>query len=537
MELTMIKKIIGISIGFLFNFQLIAVVPEVQQGFPVHINNSDRVFGSSPAIIDLNNDNIPEIIFGASTGKVHVYHGNGTEYWTTDTGNASIESKPAVADINNDGVLEIVVTSGRAGQGTDGLLTILNGQTGNIICTYVPPIFSNSAKGIYGSVALANLDTSDPELEIAVGDWGATVNVLNHDCSILWRSRQSQDITGVPLEVGFDETLHGAYVNDTVWSSPAIYDINQDGQLDIIIGVDSHVDDNNISPDGGRLLAINGLNGNLIFAVNTDEVIFSSPAVADIDNNGTMEIIVATGFCWQNPSCAPGGVTHNDGNQIYAFDSTGQNLAGWPYVLPNGYANLTNSPAIADIDNDGFLEVVINAFDSNSSPTPQYDGRIFVIEHTGQLKWSAEPNVPAGQVNHTHYAANSASPIIADITGDNNFEIIIPSNWELVVFDNNGTQISREVPSNIDPNAFTLLGTFPFLSTPVVVDIDNDGDYEIVAVSGTSTIGPPRPASIYAWDLTKSTDRVQPWASFRNSIRNLGVYIIDFIFADGFEIL
>ena len=62
-----------------------------------------------------------------------------------------------------------------------------------------------------------------------------------------------------------------------------------------------------------------------------------------------------------------------------------------------------------------------------------------------------------------------------------------------------------------------------------------DGDYEIVAVTGTSTLGPPRPASIYAWDLSTSTEVYQPWTSFRNSVTNLGVYIIDFIFGNNFD--
>ncbi|MFK8011369.1 MAG: FG-GAP-like repeat-containing protein [Marinicellaceae bacterium] len=507
--------------------------PERQAGFDPAINvpSSERNFASSPNVIDLNNDGIPEIIFGDSKGKIHAVSSNGSVLWQHTTGTAAIESRPAVADINSDGNLEVIVSAGSTRTpGSVGSVTVLNGQNGTQICKYTPPAFSGATRGVYPSPAIANLD-DDAQLEFVFGDWGAKVTALNHDCTTLWSSQSPPGVTGVQLPPNYDETMppFTAYVNDTVWSSPAIADMNNDGQLDVIIGVDSNIDNNGITIDGGRLLVINGNNGSVQFAVSTDEVIWSSPVIADLDNDGSLDVVVGTGYCWQNPACAPGGNPHSVTNRIYAWNNQGENLPGWPHTLENNYAVLNTSPAVGDIDGDGLLEVIVNTFLIGSG-TPA-SGKVFAINHNGSLLWGAIPNVPAGS-GFTNFASGSATPLIADISGNGDYDVVVPSNWELIVYDKNGQQITRQSPDPVDD--LTMVGGFPFIATPTMADLDNDGDYEIIGVSGNPTIT-PRPATIHVWDLVTPTSVFQPWLSFRNGVRNNGLYIEDFIFSAGFE--
>lgn len=541
----MFKKTIVSSLLLTYG-SLQAATPEIQTAFdpPINIPGSDRILAASPTIANIVGDSRPEIIIGDSKGKVYAYNSAGNQVWQHDTGNVAIESKPAVVDLDLDGNPEVIVTSGstRTPGGTGGApgsMSILNGQNGTEICRYEPPQFAGSNRGAYASPAVANLDKSDPELEIVLGDWGAIINVFNHDCSIVWTSQRAPAVSGQQLPPDYNEMLapYTVYVNDTIWSSPAIADMNADGQLDIIIGVDTHIDDNDLTIDGGRVLVINGNDGTVQVAIDTEEVIWSSPAIADLDNDGRLDIIVGMGYCWQNANCAPppNGVQNVD-NKIFAWDRNGNNLPGWPYSLGSNHAVQTSSPALGDIDGDGFLEVVLNTFAIDTLPpaNPQATGTVRVIEHTGQQKWATIPMIPAGQTNFTSYAASSASPIIADITGDGNFEVVVPSNWELAVYDSNGQQISRQDP-NSGPDDLTLLGNFPFLATPSIKDLDNDGDLELIAVGGTVAVT-PRPATIYVWDLTTSADDFQPWTSFRNGDFNQGLFIKpDFIFNSGFE--
>ncbi len=49
--------------------------------------------------------------------------------------------------------------------------------------------------------------------------------------------------------------------------------------------------------------------------------------------------------------------------------------ADWPFVT-EGFGNVS-SPAIADIDGDGFLEIVFGS----------YDGNVYCVDPTGQELW------------------------------------------------------------------------------------------------------------------------------------------------------
>ena len=537
-----------------------ATIPAAQSGYPVEIQGSERDFASSPTIADLNNDGVPEIIFGDQSGMIWAINGStGAELWRYNTtipgfASVSIESKPAVADINHDGMVEVVVTAGSTHSITTnnnttgrGSLTVLNGQDGTRICRYIPglhPGFNgkNSRTHIYGSAAIANLD-SDPDLEIAFGDWGFQVSVLNvnvtgNSCSPLWQSTLPQAVTNVQLAPNYDERINGVYVNDTVWSSPAIADFNNDGKLDVIIGVDSHNDNspNQLNMiDGGRILVINGDDGTLQFAINSPEVIWSSPVIADLDKDGNLDLVVAMGYCWQasTPCSDQGSGQHSVSNKIYAYDKNGNTLPGWPYTLPSEYAVRNTSVAVGDIDKDGFLEVIVNAFHLT---LPQSEGgRIFSLEHTGTKKWDIQPNIPTATPGiFKHFSSGSATPLIADITNDGDQNIIVPSNFDLVVYNADGSQVTSQVGSGADD--FRLRGVLAFLATPTIGDIDDDGDLEIIAIGGL-VLGNQNPKStIYAWDLTTPTSSFQPWTSFRNSNDNTGNFKkADSIFSNGFE--
>lgn len=482
--------------------------PGCPGGFPVQING-DFIRQGSVALGDLTGDGLPEIVVGASDGYVHAYTGSGAELWRFDTGAESIEGKPALADIDLDGIVEVVVGVGSTFTGSDnGTLFVLNGNNGSEQCRHENV---GVIEGVFSSPALADLDRNDGgRLEIVYGSFDQQVRALHDNCTVLW-SRA---------------------VRDTVWSSPAIGDLDRDGDLEVVIGSDAHLPDDH---DGGFLWVFDGATGadRAGFPLAFNEVIHSSPALGDLDGDGFPDIVVGTGNCYgSNSAC---GTFHPGvGEYVIAVNRNGVALPGWPKVLPTGRYPV-GSPALADLDRDGDLEVVLNTSQRGTGP-PQ-TGSVFVFDGSATTVsgWPKNPSTAADCVGATVSWASSASPVVADLTGSDDLEILLPSNGEVAVWDRSGNQLSRTslgggICVTQPPGALQLATGWTISGTPAVGDLDGDGDLEVVA-AGYAVFN-QAPGAIWAWDFNKVGARA-PWPVFRAGQENLGT--LPPFFTDGFE--
>jgi hypothetical protein len=200
--------------------------------------------------------------------------------------------------------------------------------------------------------------------------------------------------SGFPVELALDSD-----------SSPALADLDGDGGQWIVFGDDAgwlHVIDlsgqerpgfpvRSLGPQPGPTPTPHPPGGN-VYSIE------ASPALADLDGDGRIEIAVGS---W-------------DG-RMYVWDDAGQPLPGWPVAVGD---QIISSAALVDLDGDDRLDVVVGSKDCYL------------------YGWTAEgiplPGFPYDLGHHVF-----SSPWVGDLEGDGRADIVVGAN--------NGLHVIRDV--------------------------------------------------------------------------------------------
>ncbi len=311
----------------------------------------------------------------------------------------------ALADLDNDGVDEILVSSFNklnVYKG-DGSLYWQKTLTGTAI--YPPSVADMDGNGTLGIVVV-------------------TGGVPNNG-RIYYLDALGNDQTGWPL----------SFSSHWVICGPVIADLNGDDQCEIIVQTRTSNNLHVLKQDGSEF----GLN----WPQTLDGTPAVTPSVADIDNDGVMDIVTAI-----------------SNGTMYAFDAQGNLKAGFP-VASDSYSFSYQSPILVDFEGEGQLSIV----GSTHGDAPKY----YVRNNDGTYRDGWPIAVPEAYWTYS-------PPTVVDLTGNNDFGIFMsrPTGEELAPmlygFNPDG--------SMIDGFPITKSGGLEGFTS--IADVNGDGTLDIV---------------------------------------------------------
>ncbi|HGE71627.1 TPA: T9SS type A sorting domain-containing protein [Candidatus Poribacteria bacterium] len=409
---------------------------------------------ASPAIGDIDGDKKYEIIVGTTGGMLYAFKANGllVKGYPIDLG-SSIRSTPALADIDNDSQTDIVVCS------NEGYIFAFKGN-GDLINGW--PLHISDQ--IYSSPALGDID-GDGNIEIVIASANGALYVFRKNGDL---------VSGFPI-----------WLDNPIFSSPAIGDIDGDGSsLEIV----TCTRDGTIYVFKNDGKVING------FPVSVTDRIYSSPALCDIDGNGDVEIIVATST----------GLGYT--GLVYAFNRFGERAdPRFPLYIDG---NITDSsPAVADLDGDGDVEIIVGScryWDGTG-------GQLHVWDLSGSsekngFQWSGFQH----DSRHTGYYDSKSSSLtivpIYEMGQDKRLTIYVASTKKLTsppsLIVKGGGLIYNITLTKADPNFDLYIGKF----------IAEEADQYTFIASGTDING----ISIIASKIVQIKDRKLNFALYQN---------------------
>ncbi|MFC1646608.1 FG-GAP-like repeat-containing protein, partial [Candidatus Omnitrophota bacterium] len=305
-----------------------------------------------------------------------------------------------------------------------------------------------------------------------------------------------------------------AFPGSRVYGTPAAVDLDNDGDLEIILTISySGAGVYIYHHDGSKF---EGSGWPYKFPNPYYTTVSCSPAIGDISGNGQVEIVVSTHVVGSNEV------------QIHALNLQGRQLPFWPYkIFSNDEMDMHDGTvALADFNNDNNLEIVVTSYDANPDLGYPGLGRILIhvldgdadllpgwdppqeratagvrrpsvgdVDNDGDLEIFFDSNAPGGVYGLDHYGNDLwgwpkfigvsvlSGVTLADLDGDEDLEIVF-QDWHgnVLVYQHDGSFVLNKRIGD----TMSVMGIY-FNSAPSVDDINDDGENEIIVGSASSS--------------------------------------------------
>jgi len=229
----------------------------------------------------------------------------------------------------------------------------------------------------------------------------------------------------------------------------------------------------------------------------TDIGIYSIPAFADLDNDGDLDMMSGA----------------LDGN-FYYFENTGTaTVPTFGAVQQNPFSltdiGVRSTPTFADLDNDGDLDMMSGATDQN----------FYYFENIGTASAPIFGAVQENPFSLTDIGSTRFSPTFADLDNDGDLDMMSGERGgKFYYFENIGTAAAPTFGEAQElPFSLTDIGNF---STPTFVDLDNDGDFDMLSGSYDDY----SPANFYYFENTGTASAPIFGAVQENPFDLIGLY-------------
>jgi hypothetical protein len=496
--------------------------PDLLPGFPVALGSS---FESSPVLADLDGDGSLEVVLADAGGRVHALRGDGGElegfplrvgpspemedYSASpayvsgavdpDSGDGFIAS-PAVGDLDGDGQLEVVaatmagaIYAWSGGELLEGFPVWTIGRE--------PEEFDGDDtwdRGFWAAPSLADLD-GDGTLEIVAAAMDGRLYVVD---------RHGEDWGPYPVEVCHPDNC--GTVGAPIVCSPAIGDVDGDGDQDLALGSNETTDDSRFSvsflldatsgePLPGWPRTTQGLVGEASLIPIVGEGHPSSLALADLDGDGDLELADAVFLAHTD-------LLHHDGTEAVELAHFADEFGDDAHTNEPSLVHFAEHPVFGDLSGDGVPDLV-----QGGVGTMYLVALPLVIHKEFQHPVSAWDGTSGGflpgwprQIEDLQFFM---APAIADISGDGAAEAVLGSGGYLVhAWDAEG----------ISPEGWPKHTGQWIIGSPAVGDIDGDGYLDVVVAT--------RAGWVFAWSTSGPADGVVEWASVHHDAANTGNY-------------